>query len=198
MGAGDAGVRRLESSLLRRPGRLLRLPHGRGRDRARPARRPLSRRGRGAAVGARRPRVSLRGDAVGSLPSARHRLPRRGGRRCRDLRSPLRAPARASPHPPGGRRDRGARRRQRHAPDQPHPQAGVPCGAPARGRGLHALRQLVELPAAQARRGPAAGRGRARGDVLLPDREARGVRRPAAVQPPARARSSRLPFATAI
>ena len=139
-------------------------------------------------MGARRPRVVFEGMpwALYLPRDTAYRVEAEGevaicGARCE--RTP-----RARPRPPGGRRDRGARRRQRHAPDQPHPQAGVPGRAPARGRGLHALRQLVELPAAQARRGPAAGRGRARGDVLLPNREARGVRGPAAVQPPARAR----------
>src|SRR5205823_2771085 len=57
--------------------------------------------------------------------------------------------------------------------------------------GLHAVRELVELPAAQARRGSPAGRGRARGDVLLPDPRPSGVRRPASLQPFARPRPDR-------
>ena len=51
---------------------------------------------------------------------------------------------------------RGARIGQRHPPDQPHHPARVPRPPAARGRGADARRQLVVVPAAQARAGPAA------------------------------------------
>ncbi len=53
--------------------------------------------------------------------------------------------------PTGDARRRGRgdpRRRQRHPPDQWHLQAGFSGGQTDRGGGLHAQRQLVELPAA--------------------------------------------------
>src|SRR4029453_10500491 len=98
------------------------------------------------------------------------------------------AAARARIDRPAGRRDRGARRRQCDAPDQPHREAGVPSGAAARRGGLHAVRQLVELPPPQARRGPPARRGGTGRDLLLPRRATRGIRGPAPLQPPPRPR----------
>ena len=50
-----------------------------------------------------------------------------------------------------GHLHRNPRRRQRHPPDQQHPPARLPLRAAGCRRGLHAGRQLVELPAAQAR-----------------------------------------------
>ena len=87
------------------------------------------------------------------------------------------------PIPPERRARRGARVGQRHPPDQPHHPAGVPRPPAARGRGADARRQLVVVPAAQARAGAAAGRERPRGGLRLPVRAARGLRRAAAVQP---------------
>ncbi len=71
---------------------------------------------------------------------------------------------------------RGAWIWQHRAANPSHAAAGRRGGSPHRLRGLYARRELVELPAAQARhRGPAEG-GQARGAVLLPVREAPGLR----------------------
>ena len=72
---------------------------------------------------------------------------------------------------------RGARRRPRHTPgDQLHGAGGVRWRRPVDvRRGAHARRQLVELPAAQARRQPGVPREQ-RGDLLLPRRPHRGHR----------------------
>ena len=70
-------------------------------------------------------------------------------------------------HP--GRGPRGGQ----HGPAHPPPAAAVRRGRPPhRLRGLHPGRQLVELPAAQARHGEPAGRGAPRGALLLQVREA--------------------------
>ena len=76
-------------------------------------------------------------------------------------------------------------------------QPGFPAERILVGRGADAGRQLVELPAAQARRGPAARGGAARGGLLLPRAGAGGVRAAAALQPRARRRRERGPCATA-
>ena len=60
----------------------------------------------------------------------------------------------------------------------------------ARGRGHHARRQLVELPAAQARPRRAAGRILSRGDLLSPP-EARRRASPSSASTPTTARSTR-------
>src|SRR5581483_3619445 len=184
----DARVGGLALPLLRRPPGPLRRGHRGGGGGARPARRPLRRRGGGGALRAGRPRLGLRRAAVGALPPARDALSGRGRRGGGDLRRPLRAAPRAGARPARAGGGRGARGGERDAADQPHPQAGVPGRAAARGRGAHAGRQLVELPAAQARRGQPTGGGRARGDLLLPDGEAGGVRAAAPLQPPPRGR----------
>ena len=74
-----------------------------------------------------------------------------------------------------------------------------PGAASPRCRSVHPRGQLVELPAAQARRGRPTRRGRARGGLLLPhaERAARRVRRAAAVQPAARHRRDARRCATA-
>ena len=68
-----------------------------------------------------------------------------------------------------------------------------PGAAAPRRRSVHPRRELVELPAAQARRGRSTGRGRARGGLLLPhaERAAGGVRRAAPLQPTVRHRHDR-------
>ena len=124
----------------------------------------------GRALGARRPRERVRRHAVGALPPARHR---RTASRRRDAELAVcgarcERAARARARHARGRRGRGARRRQRDAADQPHLKPEFPAERLLVVEVLHAVRQLVELPAAQARRGPAARRGRARGDLLLP------------------------------
>ena len=128
LGAGDPGVGRLALPLVPRGDGPARREHRRRGAGARAALGPLRDRGRGRALGARRPRERLRGDAVGALPAAGHRLPRRatGRARARGLRRAVRAAARARTRAARGRRDRGPRRRERDAPDQPHRQAGVP------------------------------------------------------------------------
>ncbi len=64
---------------------------------------------------------------------------------------------------------RGPRRRRRDPPDQQLPRRRrLRSRAPDRRRGPHAGRELVVLPAAQARRAHR-GRDPARGDLLLPD-----------------------------
>ena len=65
----------------------------------------------------------------------------------------------AAGHPRGCGRG-NSRCRQRHAPDQRHFQAGLSRAPVDRGGGLHAQRQLVQLPAAQARRPQPSARGR--------------------------------------
>ena len=110
---------------------------------------------RGRALGARRPRSTCspgcrgRSTCRATPPTASRATASVAvcGARCERRREPVLVRA-------GRRRGRGARRGQRDPADQPHPQAGVPGRAAARRRGLHAVRQLVELPAAQARRGP--------------------------------------------
>ena len=62
-----------------------------------------------------------------------------------------------------------------------------------RVRGVHARRQLVELSAAQARHGGPADRGPARGALLLPLREARGVRVRSGCTPPTASSTRRSP-----
>ena len=89
---------------------------------------------------------------------------------------------------PGRRRDRGARRRQRDQADQPHPQARVPGRAAARRRGVHALPATGRATRRTSTTRTGRRRGRARGDLLLQHRRARGVRRPAALQPEPRPR----------
>ena len=67
------------------------------------------------------------------------------------------------------RRGRGPRRWRRDATDQQLPgRRRVRGGATDRRRGPHTRRELVVVPAPQARRGHR-GRGSARGDLLLPD-----------------------------
>ena len=101
-------------------------------------------------------------------------------RRARRRRLGARRPVRRDP---ADRRRRRPRRGPRLGPDRaarPPPAAARRRGGPThRVRGVHARRQLVELPAAQARhRGPA-GRAPARGALLLPVRAAAGLRVPA-------------------
>ena len=133
------------------------------RDRARPARRPLPRRGRGRAAGSSAAASSVFDGMPWALYLPRdtaYRVERR--RRGRDLRRALRAPARARARPAGGRRDRGARRGQRDAADQPHRQAGVPGRAAARRRGVHARRAT-----GRATRRTSTTRTTRRGEVVL-------------------------------
>ena len=108
---------------------------------------------------------------------------RRGGRRGR-------RPARHRGRPRRGRQPHG-RHRPRDDPgrdagrgklraDHQEPPATLGGGGPADRRGgVHAGRQLVELPAPQARHGRSAQRVPARGAVLLPLRAADGLRHPA-------------------
>ena len=114
----------------------------RRRDRARPARRQVRGRGRRRALGARRTRERVRRHAVGALPAARHRVPLSalGDVEVAVCGALADERLRAACSSAGRGRDRGARRGQRDAPDQPHPQAGVPRRAPARRRGVHARR----------------------------------------------------------
>ena len=91
---------------------------------------------------------------------------------------------RAQADPPGRCHGRDPRRRQRHPPDQQHHPARLRLPPPGAGRGLHPRRQLVELPAAQARHpqgrcGRQPARGRPGGDLLLQARPAGGLRLPA-------------------
>ena len=113
----------------------------------------------GAAVRARRPRVRVRGDAVGAVPAAGHRLPGRGTRRGpgRDLRRALqrrREPVLVRPEEVEIE-VRGAGNATRQINHMIKP--GFPAERLLVVEVLTPVGQLVELPAAQARRGPAAG-----------------------------------------
>ena len=112
---------------------------------------------------ARRARGDQRRRARGAALLARVEPPRAALRR----RGRDRAPRRRADEPPDQQLLR-ARHRLRRPPD--------------RGRGDHAGRQLVVLPAAQARRGHPRRRDRARGDLLLRGRRRR-LRLPARVRP---------------
>ena len=92
---------------------------------------------------------------VAAVPAAGNRVHRRAdGGRAESAWPRRRAEADSARlmRTPADVRRRDARGRQRDAPDQPHPPAGVSGPPAARRRGAHARRQLVELPAAQARR----------------------------------------------
>ncbi len=99
-----------------------------------------------------------------------------------DGRAPARTRSSGAGHCPGRLRLRDPRRRQRDPSDRGHHAAVVSRRSPARVRGVHAGRQLVELSAAQARRRPAAGRGQARRNLLLPLRRSRRLRVSAALR----------------
>ena len=152
-----------------RPGRrarVVRPRRARGRDRPGLGRRDRHRGRR--ELGGRRPHRRLE-------RRCRVRCTCRATRRSRSRARPSwrsAAPSRgirfaAGRDPAGGGRDRGARLGQRDPPDLAHRPAGVPGRPDPRRRGVHAGRQLVELPAAQARRGPRRRRGGPRGDVLV-------------------------------
>ena len=115
----------------------------------------------------------------------RHRLRVRAARRPRGDRLGTRRPVRPAllqgrPPPRGalrrrrGRPGRAARRRPGQPPGQQLLLArGLRGRPPDRRRGAHARRQLVQLPAAQARRGHPGQGDRARGDLLLRGRRRR-------------------------
>ena len=108
-----------------------------------------------------------------------HHRDQPGRRRVRHPERPLHAPART----PVWSRRGCARGTARGRPGQPPGQQlllarGVRLRQAHRGRGAHPRRELVLLPAAQARR-DARGRGRTRGDLLLRDR---GPRLPAGLR----------------
>ena len=151
--------------------------------------------GRGARGGrGRRPpqpgraRDAVRRPAPLALPAARDDLCPRGQRPRRRVRGAGRRRPSCAPDPARGGAGRGARIRQRHPPDQPHHPPRVPRPPAAGGRGADPGRQLVVVPAAQARGGAAAGRERPRGGLRLPVRAARGLRGAAALQPHRRPR----------
>ena len=147
----------------------------------------------GCELGGRRPRGRLERAAPLAVPAARHAVRDLGHGRAGVLLRGRPAPLPAGRDSARGGRDRGARLGQRDAPDLAHRPARVP-GRPDPGRrGVHAVRQLVELPAAQARRGSRRRRGDPRGDVLVqePQRAGRRVRRAAPLQPAARPRPDR-------
>ena len=132
---------------------LVRPRRARGRDRPGLGRRDGD--GRGCELGGGRPQRT-------SGAGCRARCTCRATRRSRSRARPSwRSAARVARHryqpvrdPARGRRDRGARLRQRDAPDLAHRPARVPAERLLVVEVYTPVRQLVELPAAQARRGP--------------------------------------------
>ena len=131
-------------------------------------------------------------------PRQRGRAEQRRGRRGRPPVGAVQQPARGPLRRGGRRAGRGARRRQREPTGHQLRRArGV---GPRREADLlradHPARQLVELPAAQARRRGAV-RGGQRGDLLLPDRRRRPghavARRASATTAPTPVRSTTRP-----
>ena len=179
LGAGDARVRRLDLQRPGRPGARARwLGHLGDRTRRDPrdvavrlVRRDLRRRD------PHRPGAAGRVQRTQRLRLRAPRRPRTDHQCCRrPLRAAVRGVRAQTPVPPPGRRPRTGRDawgRGREPTGQQllHPRR-LRGRCPDRLRGAHAGRQLVVVPAPQARRGDRDGE-RARGDLLL-----RGRRRP--------------------
>ena len=139
----------------------------------------------GERVRARGSRERLRrGHGLRVCPTRLRARDRLEGRRA--LRAALRpraAPARAPPRGRGVGRRRAARRGPGEPPDQQLLRARRPLRrSPDRRRGPHPRGELVLVSAAQARRGRARRRDRARGDLLLRGRQRR-LRLPARLRP---------------
>ena len=131
----------------------------------------------------RRAHEPVRGAAVGRLHSGRRPLSRRGvdaARARRLLRAGRRRASSGEAHPAGDPSADRARKGLQHPPRHQHHARGRRLGRfAARGRGDHARRQHLVLPAAQARPGRPAERELPRGDLLSPLQPAAGLRLPA-------------------